>query len=244
MTKKIILDKNILIGASLDAELEEGHSIRDGFYEESSELIDTIEEREDVEGWVFEEEIKHLRNLLSTIIMGKPEHRYDCEGAHRQCYEHLEENLESLNVVSVKEDEYGEFLEPVDELYEGLKEKFDDVLLNMYGDESSIEKYGSEKDIIEELSEDKDMSNYRRLYRKLIKEPAEDEDRELMAKTMYLESLTDEEVYFASTDYHFSEIRYGDEEPEDYFVPEAIEEELGVVCEWPDRLCERYLAAS
>ena len=154
----------------------------------------------------------------------------------------LDENVENLYTIEVSDSEYRDYFEEVDKFYSDLKEEFGEKFQSRKEIVAELNQKASLLDSsIKEISSDFDNSRYEKLYDKIVKNPAEKEDRKLLAKTAYLGDRTDREVYFASTDLHFVPLRRPESLPGDRFVSDRIEEYLDVKCRWPSNLCESFL---
>lgn len=244
MSLKIVFDENVLIGASVGFD-RDGKRFEDRNHRISSQLLDLTIESNDIEGWTFNSvDASVFYNLERHIFSGFLPKLENVDtkgknGIYGTCSENLRNYIERINIIDVKPSEFEEYFEKVDKFYEELKHDFEE---EFHGRNTSFSEIIKEKNI----SYDKantivnkiDNSYYRELHEKIKEKPASKDDRELLAKLAYLNEEVDEIDYFASNDRHFVSLRRQEPLPSDRYIPDKIEEEFNIVCDWPDKIYE------
>ncbi len=236
MTEKIFLDKNVLVGSSLKIEYGEKR-YEDRFHNESIKIFDLFEESNDVEGWVFSEEVERVKKILENIIDSNFAMSYTRDLIYRKCRQNLEKNMKNLGTIRVERSDYSDFMNDVEDFYRELEEILDKNFMDREQALFELKENGIYYKNAEEIAEKIDDSCYNKLRQKIVDEPATQEDMRLLAKINYLSKQVDSQIYFASTDYHFSPIK-NNGMPSDNFISDRIEEFFGIICDWPDALYE------
>lgn len=256
MKIKVLIDKSVLLSSSVFASVKEIKSpIEHEFYQISARLMNNIEENREF-GYITYEVENESRELLGKAIRDTIEEDDELPSygdmdalyvVSAICNEKMEERIMSCNRVSISREDYEKYIEEVRDMYLDLITTFNQTFQESPSDKTQkileSSDFYLDKSTIMAIKESMKDPAFDTLLRKIIKQPAEKEDKKLLSQAIYLsnERFEDSKLLLASCDQHFVKVRRAEDSPHDSLVSSAIENKFGIECMWPDEISQEYL---
>lgn len=249
---KVLVDVNVIISASIFYLFEEmGVKFKHQFYDISKPLFDFFEENREI--GIFTEEIENSTTGIPRKAIEDEINSFDKkEIEEKKLFDNLsfilseserrlEKNKKILTrIAKIKKKDISKKMSEILMFYNNLKGELEQYNPIKEGKVKSFLAPRSVRRVAKNIyiEQAREYSLYYKLKKILVDKPINANDIQILAHATYLKKfyskITETRMFVASTDHHFSPIR--ENKPLNNFIPERIEGEFKVICDWPDNI--------
>jgi predicted nucleic acid-binding protein len=250
---KVIVDTNVLIAASLNHACQEikGVQLKDHFYQISKPLFDYFRVNiHKYEGIITSEIENSARDQIVNAVIKKISKEANLPQKRLKKYlsnysmtliliiDSLNRNLNLLTRIPIDESAINRTAKRVATFYDDLLTKLPDPK-RIIRKRTKQAPRGMQKFFKEFAKEDEapNIIASKKIKRKLERDPPNRNDYRILGLAIHLNDTVFKEysICLASTDHHFSRIKYLDGSLASY-IPDWIERRFHIKCDWPDTI--------